>query len=146
MDLTKVDSIKMKKFLVAFAECGNITKAAESAEINRNTHNYWLDNVPEYRDYFDLAKESAADKLEEEARRRAVQGVEEVVYYQGKEVGRQLRYSDNLLMFMLKGERPEKFKDRTEFTGKNGGPIQLEAMSADQRQSRINELLGKRDG
>jgi hypothetical protein len=146
MDLTTMDNIKKKAFLVAFAECGNVTQAAQAAGIVRQTHYEWLDSIPEYAELFELAKESAADKLEQEARRRAVQGVEEVVYYQGKEVGRQLRYSDNLLMFMLKGERPEKFKDRTELTGAKGGPIQLEAMTADQRQSRINELLGKRDG
>lgn len=145
MDLTTMDNVKKKAFLVAFAECGNVTQAALSAGIVRQTHYDWLDKFPEYAELFEQAKESAADRLEQEARRRAVQGVEEVVYYQGKEVGRQLRYSDNLLMFMLKGERPEKFKDRTELTGAKGGPIQLEAMTTDQRRSRIQELLEKRD-
>ena len=49
--------------------------------------------------------------------------MEEPVYYQGEVVGQVQRYSDTLLMFLLKGRRPEKFKDRTELTGKDGAPI-----------------------
>ncbi|WP_237714812.1 MULTISPECIES: hypothetical protein [Pelosinus] len=145
MDLTKVDSIKKRTFLAVFSECGNVTKSAEIAGCARQTHYDSMANDPEYVLAFDQAKEAAADKLEQEARRRAVEGVAEPVFYQGKQIGTVQRYSDNLLMFLLKGERPEKFKDRQEVTGKNGGPIQLEAMTADQRQSRIIELLEKRD-
>ena len=41
----------------------------------------------------------------------------------GKQVGTVKRYSDTLLMFLLKGRRPEKFKDRHELTGKDGEPV-----------------------
>ena len=47
--------------------------------------------------------------IEAEARRRAVDGVDEPVYYQGKEVGTVRRYSDVLLIFLLKGLRPQRF-------------------------------------
>ncbi len=64
-----------------------------------------------------LAKAQAADRMEAEAYRmeaeayrRAVEGVvrrrkigDQIVEYRG--------YSDNLLMFLLKGERPQKFRD-----------------------------------
>ncbi len=34
-----------------------------------------------------------------------------------------IKYSDSLLMFLLRGLRPERYRERTEVTGKDGGPI-----------------------
>jgi len=48
------------------------------------------------------ALDAGYDMVEEEARRRAVEGVLEPVYHQGEEVGQVRKYSDNLLMFLLK--------------------------------------------
>jgi hypothetical protein len=49
------------------------------------------------------------------------------VFQNGEQVGVIREYSDTLLIFLLKGHRPERFKDRreTQVTGKNGGPISL---------------------
>lgn len=109
-----IQQIKSRKnaFLAAFRECGIITKAAEIAEINRTTHYDWLKNDPEYTERFRDAEEQAAERLEQEARRRAVEGVEKPVFYQGQVCGTVTEYSDNLLMFLLKGIKPEKYKDR----------------------------------
>ena len=57
----------------------------------------------------------AGDILEAEAHRRAVEGVEEPVgWYKGQAGGTVRRYSDVLLMFLLKGVLPERYKDRIE--------------------------------
>ena len=64
------------------------------------------------------ARIMAGDILEAEAHRRAVEGVEEPVgWYRGKPGGTVRRYSDNLLMFLLKGVLPERYKDRMEVAG-----------------------------
>ena len=55
------------------------------------------------------ALEEAADKLEMEAFRRAVEGIGENTYFRGDVVGSVTRYSDWLLMFLLKAQRPSKF-------------------------------------
>ena len=52
------------------------------------------------------------DELEAEARRRAVQGVRQPVFHQGKVVGHIRKYSDLLLIFLLKHRRPEIFADK----------------------------------
>ncbi|HKA18802.1 MAG TPA: terminase [Blastocatellia bacterium] len=57
------------------------------------------------------AIEAGTDFLEDEARRRAVDGVTKPVFYQGLECGSVQEYSDGLLQFLLKGRRPEKFRD-----------------------------------
>lgn len=60
------------------------------------------------------AMDDAADVLEAEALRRATRGVDEPVFYKGERVGTVRKYSDTLLIFLLKGARPEKFRDRYE--------------------------------
>lgn len=110
-------------FLTAYAATGIITKACEASETGRTTHYDWMQDE-EYAEAFRLAGEAAADLLEEEARRRAVEGVEEPVgWYQGQPGGYVRRYSDTLLIFMLKGAKPEKYKDRHEHSGPNGQPL-----------------------
>lgn len=44
-----------------------------------------------------------------EAFRRAVEGIGEDRFFKGDVVGRVTRYSDRLLMFLLKARRPERF-------------------------------------
>lgn len=63
--------------------------------------------------------------LEDEAVRRANEGIRKAVRYKGKIVGYDTEFSDSLLIFMLKGGKPEKYKDRASFehTGKDGRPL-----------------------
>ncbi len=60
----------------------------------------------------------AADLIEGEAFRRAVHGVEKPTgWYQGKPGAMVREYSDVLAIFLLKGLRPERYKDRVEMRG-----------------------------
>ncbi len=138
--------LRKKAMLEAFAECGNVTLACEIANIGRTTHYEWLKEDEKYAKAFDNAMEQAADRLEQEARRRAVEGTTKPVFYKGEECGYIREYSDTLLIFLLKGARPEKYKERVhqEQTGPGGGPIETYALSPEERQARINELIAKR--
>ena len=72
---------------------------------------------------FEEASEDAADSLEAEARRRAVEGVEEPVgWYKGQAGGVVRKYSDTLLIFLLKGRRPELYRERFEHSGPSDEP------------------------
>ena len=103
-------------FLAAYRECGSVSYAARAEKINRCTHYRWLQQYPEYTEAFAEAREEAADVLEQEARRRAVEGVEAPVFYKGEVCGTVKRYSDVLLIFLLKGARPDKYRERYEVT------------------------------
>ena len=114
-----------KAFLAAYEKLGNISAAAKAVPCDRRMHYKWLDNDKDgaYREAFNRAKDTAIDALEEEARRRAVDGIVEPVIRQTKEgewkvVGGIRKYSDTLLMFLLNGARPETYKFRHEHTGK----------------------------
>lgn len=119
---------KKRAFLAAYAELGNVSGAAEIAGINRMSHYHWLEGDERYAEVFAQAHEIACDHLESEARRRAIEGTHEPVFYQGKQVGSVKRYSDTLLIFLLKGARPDKFRDNATIrhTGPDGGAIKVE--------------------
>jgi len=108
---------KKGAFLRAYAETANITYAARAAKCSRNAHYCWLESDQEYVLAFEGAKAEATDLLVKEARRRAIEGTEEPVMYQGKQVGTIRRYSDILLIFLLKGELPEKYRDHHDHAG-----------------------------
>nr|NIP59005.1 hypothetical protein [Gemmatimonadota bacterium]NIR79393.1 hypothetical protein [Gemmatimonadota bacterium]NIT88066.1 hypothetical protein [Gemmatimonadota bacterium]NIU31898.1 hypothetical protein [Gemmatimonadota bacterium]NIU36517.1 hypothetical protein [Gemmatimonadota bacterium] len=91
-----LENPKQRAFLTAFRELCNIRQAAESAGISRRTHYRWMDVDQEYVQAFEAAKEDAADLLEAEAWRRAVDGVEKPVgWYKGEAGGKVREYSDN---------------------------------------------------
>lgn len=122
----KKNEAKQAAFLAAFSECGNISRAAKIAGIERRSHYSWIKD-PIYAERFADAENQAVDTLEAEARRRAVEGIDEPVYYKGEVCGTVRKYSDTLLIFLLKGARPDKYRDnvRQEITGKDGGPLRL---------------------
>lgn len=107
---------KKQAFLEAYAELGTVTHAAKAAGIGRQTHYDWLESDEEYAEAFRTSEEAVGDKLEAEAIRRATEGVERAVYHRGEVVGYERNYSDTLLIFLLKGHKPEKYQDRARIT------------------------------
>jgi hypothetical protein len=105
-------------FLDALSSSGNVTAAARRAGVDRGTAYRSRAAAAEFRAAWDEALEVALDALEAEARRRALEGWEEPVFYQGKVCGHIRKYSDALIMFLLKAYRPE-FRDnyRVEHSG-----------------------------
>lgn len=101
------------KFLNYFVECGTISRAAKAAGIDRSTHYYWMQDSL-YQLAYAKAKEMARDLIEEEAWRRGVYGDERPMFYKGEQVGTVKHYSDALLALLLKGNFPDKYKDRIE--------------------------------
>ena len=106
---------------------------SKAAGVGRNTHYDWLKADDDYSAAIDDAKEEAADHLELEARRRAMDGLMRIRHCKGQVVmvpkdmnnpdGDQIplvehEYSDLLLIFLLKSLRPEKFRDNVNMTGR----------------------------
>ncbi len=107
-----------RAFLAAFRETGNVCLACKAANVGRSSHYRWLEKDSEYRAAFDQAKEDATDVLEAEAFRRAVEGVEEPTgWYKGKPGGTVRKYSDVLLIFLLKSLMPDRYRERVDVRG-----------------------------
>jgi len=111
------------RFLEAYRRFGVILYACQETGIGRHNHYEWMSVYPEYAERFQQAKEDVADVLEKEAIRRAYAGVEEPVYWKGERCGTIRKYSDTLLIFLLKGLRPERYRERYELSGQGGGPV-----------------------
>jgi hypothetical protein len=113
--------------LAAFEASANITMACKKARVSRRTFYNWLEEI-DFKDKFDKAAKLGTGLLEDEAVRRATQGVTEPVYYKGKRVGGVKKYSDTLLIVLLKAHAPEKYKERFsgELSGVGGGPIKTQ--------------------
>ena len=107
-----------RRMLKIYSHTGSVTQSCRAAGIARSTHYEWLQNE-NYRAAFDCAREEAFSVLEDEAMRRAVNGVKEPVYHNGKVVGHILKYSDTVLITLLR-RKPEYA--RTDLTT-GGRPI-----------------------
>ena len=123
------------KFLTILQQSCNVSEAARAANISRTAAYEWKEADPKFSAAWIEAEEIAADKLEREAWRRAVEGVDKPVIHLGVITDTFKEYSDRMLEILLKGHRPNKFKDRVqnEHTGKDGASLADEMISASER-------------
>jgi hypothetical protein len=116
---------RRRRWLDEYRASGNVYHACRRAGVSRSVVYEWRASDPAFAAAMDEAGEEATDLLEEEARRRAVDGVERLVF--GRD-GRALvdprtgsayverRYSDALLICLLKARRPRVYRDHLDAT------------------------------
>ena len=126
-------------FLNHLARMGNVTLAAEAAGVGRMTVYEHKAADKAFAAKWDEAMQDAADTLEAEARRRAVEGVQKYITHKtelvtvpvdkdGKVVAPgdptyvatvplvEKLYSDNLLLAMLRAKKPNEYRDNVNVT------------------------------
>lgn len=104
-------------FLAELRRTGIIGKACDAAEVDRTTAYRHRDQDEDFATAWREALEYATDTVEAEARRRAVEGVEEPVFGrvardEDGQIGTVRKYSDTLTLALLKAHRPELYRDR----------------------------------
>ena len=124
-------------FLEALQQTGNVSGAAQLAGVARKTAYAAYHRSPAFAKQWDEAIDVATDALELVARQRAALGVEEPVYYQGQIVGHIRKYSDVLLIFLLKAHRPEKFRDNHKIDGRIDGTLDVNVNAAESVRQKI---------
>ena len=85
-----------KRFIEVFAATGNVRLAASAAGVSRDAPYKRAQASSTFAAEWLQARENAVDILEAEARRRA------------------LSTSDALLMFLLKSDRPDRYRERVD--------------------------------
>ncbi len=141
-----------KAFLAALAESGNVRLSCEAVGIQRWTAYDLRSSDEAFAADWSSALEESADLLEQEARRRAYEGLRRVKFDRGipimvpvvgpdglvvkdKDGKPELvpyvehEYSDTLMIFLLKGARPEKYRETTRNVNVNVTPEQAAQMS-----------------
>lgn len=164
-----IQDAKRQAFLTALAQLGVVTAAAEAAGINRVTAWRWREADEEFAKAWDDAIEQAADRIELEAHRRAVVGFEEPVVHKGVLSYRTERYvdeetkeerwrvvlddrgqpvpltirrhSDALMGILLKGHKPEKYRDNSKV--ELSGHLALGAMSEEDIRAELAALAAQ---
>jgi hypothetical protein len=118
----RLTSNRRMRFLEALSETGNVTAATQIAGTSRTRVYALRKEDSSFAAAWEEAEQIAADGLEAEARRRAVAGVQEPLVSAGKLVrgddGQPItirRYSDNLLLALLRAHRPLGAKDQCAF-------------------------------
>lgn len=114
---------QQEAFLAAFMECANVSLAAKKAKINRSTHYICWMKDEKYAKRFEEILPVAVGVLEDEAIRRAVDGVKKPIFHKGEIVGHVKEYSDTLMIVLLKAHAPNKYKERVQ--NEHGGSKEL---------------------
>lgn len=112
-----------QKFLDHLAKTGVVAEALVAAGIkSRPTIQRWRAEDPQFSEAYDDAMATAADSLEAEARRRAVEGVVTTKFNKNGDAFDEVKYSDTLLLALLKAKKPDEFADRskTEISNPDG--------------------------
>ena len=100
-----------KAFLSALETTGIIVHAAKEAKVGRQTVYDHMNGDADFADRCRDAVATAEGGLEAELRRRALEGEQVPVYFNGKVVGHNTRKSDSLLMFAIKNLRQRRERD-----------------------------------
>ena len=106
-----VGADRKKVFLARLAECGQVSRAGVAAGADNSNLYKERKRDPDFAEAWTDAIEIAMYGAESELRRRAVEGVDTPVYQGGKLVDTVKKYSDVLLMFLLKAHNPSKYRD-----------------------------------
>lgn len=144
---------KQAAYLVALARCGRKFKAMEAVPVNYISVRRWREQ-PVFKELETLAIDLWVEALEERVDARAFEGVlEPVIGRVGKDqdgiITHVRRYSDQLALARLRALAPERYAERrkTELSGPDGGPIQLQPVvnrlrdKLLQRAQRMKELI-----
>lgn len=110
---TGLTSRAREQFIEVLSVTANVSEAARAVGFSRTALYVLRNSDPEFAAAWDEAVQVATDALEREAWRRAVEGWEEPVFYQGSEVGAVRKYSDKMLELLLRAHRPERYRDET---------------------------------
>ena len=136
--MTKLTDKKRAAFLKTLAGGGSITKGCELIGISRQAMYARRSADEDFAREWDDAVEAGTDCLEDEAFRRAFEGTEKPVgFYKGQASAHVKEYSDTLMIFLLKGRRPDKYRESVQHEHSGGVSITV--------STGINASPGSRD-
>ena len=125
-----------KTFLTELRKSANVRHSCEHAGVSQITAYKWRKLNKEityeqekigFGDAWAHALAESVEMLESEARRRAMHGVEKNVYHNGQVCGVESKYSDTLLIFLLKAHKPTMYREQIDHRHKVEGKISLDS-------------------
>ena len=108
----QIDTEWWGAFCDSLRQLPNVSKACRHVGVSRQTAYRQRSELPEFKAMWDTALQDGLDLWEEEMARRAFEGVDKPLMYQGDVVEIVKEYSDTLAIVLMKAHRPEKYRDR----------------------------------
>jgi hypothetical protein len=123
-------AIKKEEFFGYLREGWSVTASAGKIGVSRQAVYALRLSDGEFASEWEHAYEAGTDVFEDEVKRRAIEGTDKPIFYQGEVVGHVKEFSDTLLIVALKARRPEKYRDnsKVELGGVGGGPVVLKVI------------------
>lgn len=136
----KLTPEKLTAFCAVLAETCNVGKACKAVDISRYTAYRWRKEIDAFRDAWDEAMQAGVTALEDEAHRRAFEGIDEPIVHQGVVMDTKKAYSDTLAIFLLKAHAPDKYREnsKVDLTSSDGS---MATGDATQRAARAAALV-----
>jgi hypothetical protein len=116
------------ELLDGLREHANVSRAARAAGMTRAAALALRAGDAGFAALWDDAVAEAVDGFVAEVHRRAFEGYEKPVFYQGEEVATVREYSDTLAMFLLRAHRPETFNLRADAAPPPGDDDPIKAL------------------
>jgi very-short-patch-repair endonuclease len=113
-------------FVAALAEFGNVRGACIKARKSRSNAYYRRDTDEEFAEAWNEALDNFADLLEGVYAKRAIE------------------QSDRAIEFLLKANRPEKYRERTEVTTTHRGKVEMTSPALEQATQELTEWRKQR--
>jgi hypothetical protein len=129
-------------WLEAFRAEGTVSAACAAVNVSRSTvYDARVDE--EFAAAWDAIEKETTDAMEREAYRRAVEGTSEPLVSAGRLVTNVQKYSDTLLIFMLKARRPDVYREnvKIEHAGRIDGKHEIHVPDTAERRQTVVELL-----
>ncbi|MCQ8277778.1 hypothetical protein NFI95_04885 [Acetobacteraceae bacterium KSS8] len=133
-----------ERFLASLAESGNLFLACHASNMTRRQITHLQRTNADFAAAYDEAMDEAADRIEAEAWRRGLEGVAEPLIKNGQVVRdannepiMTRRYSDPLLVLLLKGSKPNKYHTKAGQSPAGAMPSVMEEIAADDDPPRL---------
>lgn len=134
----KLTAETIDKFRSTLAETCNVGKACAAAGISRYTAYLWRNKHEEFAEAWDLAMRVGVTALEDEAHRRAFEGIDKPIVHLGVITDTVKEYSDTLAIFLLKAHAPDKYRENSHI--KLSGHLSTSEMSDEDIRKELAEL------
>lgn len=103
-----------QRYLAGLPKFFTVSGALTAAGVTMEQLRRWRERDGAFLVQEQDARNTMADRLEQEAVRRAFKGIRVPVYQGGLLAGHMTQFSDALLTLLLKAMRPEKYRDRAD--------------------------------
>lgn len=137
-----VEDARQRAYLIDYANSGGVEHASRVAGVSREAIWKWRKSDIQFEAREISAKNMFAERLEREALRRAVDGIEKGVWYKGKRIGDEKEYSDSLLAALLKANIPDKFGDTIKVGG-GSEPIKVMTLGLNLDSEETHDIIDK---